>query len=131
VRPAQGRGRPGTPGKTGRDCAPDLRHREGAIEMSVLVVAEHLRGQVRDVTFELIAAGRELGGPLAVAVIGADPGALNVNRAGVDDVVHVQVEQAEFENDVYQHPLEAAIAQPRPRLSLLAFTVKPPRSGPG
>ena len=25
--------------------------------MSVLVVAEHLRGQVRDVTFELIAAG--------------------------------------------------------------------------
>ena len=28
--------------------------------MSVLVVAEHLRGQVRDVTFELIAAGREL-----------------------------------------------------------------------
>ena len=51
--------------------------------MSVLVVAEHLRGQVRDVTFELIAAGRELGGPLAVAVIGADPGALNVMLVGL------------------------------------------------
>jgi electron transfer flavoprotein alpha subunit len=98
--------------------------------MSVLVVAEHLRGQVRDVTFELIAAGRELGGPLAVAVIGADPGALNVNRAGVDDVVHVQVEQAEFENDVYQHALEALIAERRPRVILLGFTVNSLGYGP-
>ena len=98
--------------------------------MSVLVVAEHLRGQVRDVTFELIAAGRELGGPLAVAVIGADPGALNVNRAGVDDVVHVQVEQAEFENDVYQHALEALIVERRPRVILLGFTVNALGYGP-
>ena len=98
--------------------------------MSVLVVAEHLRGQVRDVTFELIAAGRELGGPLAVAVIGADPGALNVNRAGVDEVVHVQVEQAEFENDVYQHALEALIAERRPRVILLGFTVNSLGYGP-
>ena len=36
--------------------------------MSVLVVAEHIRGQVRDVTRELITAGRELG-PVTVAVI--------------------------------------------------------------
>jgi electron transfer flavoprotein alpha subunit len=98
--------------------------------MSVLVVAEHLRGQVRDVTFELIAAGRELGGPLAVAVIGADPGALNVNRAGVDEVVHVQVEQAEFENDVYQHALEALITERRPRVILLGFTVNSLGYGP-
>jgi electron transfer flavoprotein alpha subunit len=98
--------------------------------MSVLVVAEHLRGQVRDVTLELIAAGREFGGPLAVAVIGADPGALNVNRAGVDDVVHVRVEQAEFENDVYQHALEALIAERRPRVILLGFTVNSLGYGP-
>lgn len=98
--------------------------------MSVLVVAEHLRGQVRDVTFELIAAGRELGGPLAVAVIGADPGALNVNRAGVDEVVHVQVDQAEFENDIYQHALEALIAERRPRVILLGFTVNSIGYGP-
>ena len=98
--------------------------------MSVLVVAEHLRGQVRDVTFELIAAGRELGGPLAVAVIGTDPGALDVNRAGVDEVVHVQVEQAEFENDVYQHALEALIAERRPRVILLGFTVNSLGYGP-
>ncbi len=98
--------------------------------MSVLVVAEHLRGQVRDVTFELIAAGRELGGPLAVAVIGADPAALNVQRAGVDEVIQVRVDQAEFENDVYQHALEALIAERRPQLILLGFTVNSIGYGP-
>ncbi len=98
--------------------------------MSVLVVAEHLRGQVRDVTFELIAAGRELGGPLAVAVIGADPAALNVQRACVDEVIQVRVDQAEFENDVYQHALEALIAERRPQLILLGFTVNSIGYGP-
>ena len=43
--------------------------------MSVLVVAEHIRGQVRDVTRELIAAGRQLG-PVTVAVIAREPAAL-------------------------------------------------------
>lgn len=91
--------------------------------MSVLVVAEHVRGQVRDITYELIAAGRALGGPLAVAAIGSDPGALDLNRAGVDEVVHVQVEQADFEGDVYQQALEALIAERRPDLVLVGFTV--------
>ena len=74
--------------------------------MSVLVVAEHLQGRVRDVTYELITAAGELGGPVVVAVIGSDPGSLDVNRAGVDEIVRVRVEPEEFENDVYQHALQ-------------------------
>jgi len=54
--------------------------------VSVLVVAEHVRGRVRDVTYELVTAGRQLGGPVAVAVIGRDPAALDVQREGVDEV---------------------------------------------
>jgi electron transfer flavoprotein alpha subunit len=91
--------------------------------VSVLVVAEHVLGQVRDITYELIAAGRALGGPLAVAAIGSDPGALDLNRAGVDEVVHVQADQADFEGDVYQQALEALIAERRPDLILVGFTV--------
>ncbi|HEV2032876.1 MAG TPA: electron transfer flavoprotein subunit alpha/FixB family protein [Candidatus Dormibacteraeota bacterium] len=91
--------------------------------MSVLVVAEHVRGQVRDITYELIAAGRELGGPLAVAAIGPVPGELDLNRAGVDEIVHVPVPQGDFENDVYQQALEALIAERRPDLVLVGFTV--------
>jgi electron transfer flavoprotein alpha subunit len=91
--------------------------------VSVLVVAEHTRGQVRDITYELITAGQALGGPLAMASIGADPGALDLNRAGVDEIIHVRVPQADFENDVYQQALEALVAERRPDHILVGFTV--------
>jgi electron transfer flavoprotein alpha subunit len=88
--------------------------------MSVLVIAEHLQGRVRDVTYELISAARELGGPVTVAVIGGD---LDLGREGVDEIVHVAVEQAEFENDVYQAALESLLAERQPEIVLLGFTV--------
>jgi electron transfer flavoprotein alpha subunit len=89
--------------------------------VSILVVAEHLQGLVRDVTFELITAARSLGGPVTVAVIG--PATLDVAREGVDEVVHVRVEQAEFENDVYQAALERLLDERQPEAVLLGFTV--------
>ena len=89
--------------------------------MSVLVVAEHLRGGVRDVTYELISAARELGGPVTVAVVG--PELLDVGRDGVDEVLHVRVEQDEFESDVYQAALERLIEERQPQAILLGFTV--------
>ena len=91
--------------------------------MSVLVVAEHLQGRVREVTYELISAARSLGGPVVVAAIGSDPGSLDVNREGVDEIVQVQVEQTEFENDVYQQALEALLEERQPEVVLLGFTV--------
>jgi electron transfer flavoprotein alpha subunit len=91
--------------------------------VSVLVVAEHVRGQVRDITYELIAAGNQIGGPVAVAAIGPDPGAFDLRRAGVDEIVHVRVERAEYESDVYQHVLEHLIAERRPDVVLVGFTV--------
>ncbi|MDP9283352.1 MAG: electron transfer flavoprotein subunit alpha/FixB family protein [Actinomycetota bacterium] len=89
--------------------------------MSVLVVAEHLQGRVRDVTFELVTSARTLGGPVTVAVIGPD--LLDVNREGVDEIVHVRVEQSEFENDIYQRALETLIEDRQPEVVLLGFTV--------
>jgi electron transfer flavoprotein alpha subunit len=71
----------------------------------------------------LISAARELGGPVAVAAIGSDPASLDVSREGVDEVVHVRVEQAEFENDVYQAALESLLAERQPDAVLLGFTV--------
>jgi electron transfer flavoprotein alpha subunit len=93
--------------------------------MSVLVVAEHVRGAVRPVTLELVSAARELGGPVAVAVIAADPSALTdaVNVEGVDEILAVRVEQEAFENDVYQQAVEALIEERSPRAVLAGFTV--------
>lgn len=91
----------------------------------VLVVAEHRQGAVRDVTRELITAAAELGGPVAVAVIAADPAALRagVDVAGADEIVEVTAPVAEFENDVYQRVVEALIAERQPGAVLAGFTV--------
>jgi electron transfer flavoprotein alpha subunit len=95
-----------------------------------LIVAEHLQGRLRDVTRELVTAARELGGPVAVAVVARDPSRFDVNLEGVDEVVTVPVEQEEFENDVYQRALEALIAERNPLAVLLGFTVNSMGYGP-
>jgi electron transfer flavoprotein alpha subunit len=100
--------------------------------MSVLVVAEHLRGELRPVTLELVSAARELGGPVAVAVVAADPAALTdaVNVEGVDEILAVSMEADEFENDVYQAAVAQLIEERSPRATLLGFTVNSMGYGP-
>jgi electron transfer flavoprotein alpha subunit len=77
----------------------------------VLAVAEHRRGDLRDVSFELITAGRQLadaqGGDLHLAVVGGDVDAFadELNREGVD-VVHTVDEGEEFNHDVYVQAVE-------------------------
>jgi electron transfer flavoprotein alpha subunit len=100
--------------------------------MSTLVVAEHLRGELRPVTLELVSAAKELDDPIAVAVIAKDPAPLAdaVNVNGVDEVLTVQVDQEEFENDVYQQAVEAVIEAKQPQVVLLGFTVNSMGFGP-
>jgi electron transfer flavoprotein alpha subunit len=100
--------------------------------VSVLVVAEHLRGELRPITLELIAAARELEGPVTVAVLANEPArfAEGVDVEGVDEVVTVQVAQEEFENDVYQRVVEALIGERKPKVTLLGFTVNSMGYGP-
>jgi len=75
--------------------------------MSVLVVAEHRRGDLRDVSYEAITAGRALaderGGDLHVAVIGGDVDAFaeDLNREGVD-AIHAVDDGEEFDHNAYQ-----------------------------
>jgi electron transfer flavoprotein alpha subunit len=100
--------------------------------MKALVVVEHVRGELRPISLELIAAARGLGGPVEVAVIAADPAvytdALNVE--GVDEILAVRVERDEFENDVYQQAVENLIAERDPKVVLLGFTVSSMGYGP-
>ncbi len=91
--------------------------------MSVLVIAEQLRGQLRDVTRELVTAAQELEGPVALAVIAREPARIDAGIACVDEIVQVDVEPDEFENDVYQEAVEALIRERRPHVVLAGFTV--------
>ena len=93
--------------------------------MSTLVIAEHLRGQVRPVTLELVSAAQELGDETVVAVIGKDPAAIadQVDVPGVAEIVTVKVEQGEFENDVYREAVEQLVSDRSPDVVLVGFTV--------
>lgn len=90
-----------------------------------LVFAEHLQGRLRDVTLECVSAARELGAPVAVCVIGNDPGAIagQADIAGVDEIVTVRVDEEEFTSDNYANAAEAVIAERHPDLVLCGFTV--------
>lgn len=100
--------------------------------MKALVVAEHVRGELRPISLELIAAAKTLGGPVEVAVIAADPSAFAdaLNVEGVDEILAVAVESDEFENDVHQNAVEQLIEERGPDLVLLGFTVNSMGYGP-
>ncbi|WP_226004442.1 electron transfer flavoprotein subunit alpha/FixB family protein [Natrinema salinisoli] len=72
----------------------------------VLAVADHRRGELRDVSYEIITAGRQLadetGGDLHLAVISGtvDDFAEKLNRDGVD-AIHTVSHGEEFNHDVY------------------------------
>jgi electron transfer flavoprotein alpha subunit len=93
--------------------------------VNTLVVAEHLRGEIRPITLELIAAAKELGGPVEVALIAKDPAALAdlVDVEGVNEILTVPVEQEEFESDVFQQAVEKLIEQRKPQVTLVGFTI--------
>ena len=71
----------------------------------VLAVADHRRGELRPVSYELLTAGRELadalGGDLHAVVVGGDVDrfADQLDREGVD-AVHTVAEGEEFNHDV-------------------------------
>lgn len=90
-----------------------------------IVMAEHIGGRLRDVTKELVTAAGALGGPVTLAVVAADPGALadQANLEGLDEVIAVRAGGDEFENDVHQAALERLIAERSPEAVLVGFTV--------
>ena len=94
----------------------------------VLAVAEHRRGDLRDVSFELITAGRDLadatGGDLHVAVVSGqvEDFAASLDREGVD-AVHTVDEGEEFNHDVYRQAVEALWADLDPAYLLLPNSV--------
>jgi len=77
----------------------------------VLAVSEHRDGELRDVSYEVITAGRELadttGGNLHLAVISGDTDAFaaDLDREGVD-AIHTVDRGEEFNHDIYVQALD-------------------------
>jgi len=93
--------------------------------VKVLVVAEHLEGQIQEITFELIAAARSISKKVSVVLMGDDPAALidQINLAGVDEIVTMTTQSKEFESDVYRKATEIAYRDIEPNVILMGFTI--------
>lgn len=93
----------------------------------VLIVAEHFRGRLNEITFELLGKGRELanalGGKLVAVLFGQAVGDL-VGQLGTADLVYVadRAELREFTADAYGALLEGKLKDSPPRLVLLGST---------
>jgi len=96
--------------------------------MTVLVVAEHRRGELRDVSLELLSAGRQLadstGGELHVGVVSGDAEgyAERLNREGVD-AIHTVAHGEEFNHDVYTQAVTQLFDAVEPTVLLVPNSV--------
>jgi len=96
--------------------------------VTVLAVAEHRRGELRDVSDQLVAAGYDLAdetdSELHVAVVGGDTAEYGdrLNRPSVD-VVHTVEAGAEFNHDVSVQAVEQLVDAVDPTVLLLPHTV--------
>jgi electron transfer flavoprotein alpha subunit len=102
----------------------------------ILVVAESRRGDLREVSLELVGAAlalkQQLGGRLAVAVIGAGAvaHAEALGAAGVDEVLTVATPTESFEAHVHAGAVETLIEQEHPALVLVGHTIDSLGFGP-
>ncbi|GAB7011019.1 electron transfer flavoprotein subunit alpha/FixB family protein [Halorubrum trueperi] len=94
----------------------------------VLAVTEHRRGEVRDVSYEIATAARQLadetGGYVHLAVIGGDVDTVadQVNREGVN-AIHTVDEGEEFNHDIYTQAVEQLYAELDPQFLLAPNSV--------
>jgi electron transfer flavoprotein alpha subunit len=95
----------------------------------VLVIAEARRGELREISLELITAAQQVkdasGGPLVVALIdaGATAHASALAAEGVDEVLTVSSPLPHFEAHIAGRALAALIAAEEPALVLLGQTI--------
>ena len=92
----------------------------------VLVVAEHLRGGLNDITFEMVGQGkalaRELGGACLVALVGGSE-AMAAQLGAADRVIRVDGPGLEnFNPESHAEALRAVVTAKAPRVVLVGYT---------
>lgn len=96
------------------------------MNQDIFVVIEHLRGQVADISYVMLAAARELaqwsGGRVVAVLMGHNNSGLSSNFAS-DQVLHLNHPLlAEFTSDAYQIALSDLINEKKPRAVLFGHT---------
>ena len=94
------------------------------MSQDVFVLAEHLKGQLTDSTFELLGIGREIaaqaGGRLVAVLLGKDVRLLAEELGAADVVLYVDDERlSELVPEAYWRVLAGLIREKEPKLTLL------------
>jgi electron transfer flavoprotein alpha subunit len=94
----------------------------------IFVVAEHRRGELRDVTWEMLTKGGQLsesiGGELTVALLGKDvKGLAEALKPRVNKVLLIEDQRLEFYNsETYEKVLNKLVTERKPVLTMIAHT---------
>ncbi|MFO7676130.1 MAG: electron transfer flavoprotein subunit alpha/FixB family protein [bacterium] len=101
----------------------------------ILVLVEHRQGSVRDVTWEMLAAGRKLaaetGGECAAVLLGGTAAMAAEVAKRADRVIHAGHESlADFNYEPYQRALVALARERQARVVLVAHTAQGSDLGP-
>ena len=92
----------------------------------ILVVIEHIRGEVADISYMMIAAARQLAETTEGEVLAALMGSGVENLAGnlaADKVIYFEDPQlADFTSGTYQQTLEILISENKPRAAIFGHT---------
>ena len=96
---------------------------------TILVIAEHRRGELRATTLELISAAqtakRSSADTIAVVLIADEPDRFvpNVSLAGVDEVITVRISSRDFDPDALEAAVSALIADRKPAVVLVPHSI--------
>jgi len=103
----------------------------------ILVLAEHRKGNLRDITLEMLNKGRELatqsGNKLAVALLGKNTGVFSKELSAVADEVLVVDDDAleNFNGEIYQNVLSNLLNEYKPVVTLIGHTAAGMEVAPG
>lgn len=89
---------------------------------NIFVIAEHLKGKVEDITFEMLGKAKGLGGKVTAVLLGS--GAKNLaDNFGADKVIYVDSPQlADFNPEAYCKTIAALVTSHSPNIVLVANT---------
>lgn len=93
----------------------------------IFVLAEHFKGEIANITFEMLGKGRELadrlGGRLCAVILGHNVKGLAESLGAADTVLSVEDERLEsFTPEAYQRVLAGLLRERSPRLTLIGHT---------
>ncbi|MFQ5628165.1 MAG: electron transfer flavoprotein subunit alpha/FixB family protein [bacterium] len=95
------------------------------MSQDIFVVAEHLNGEIADVTYEMLGKAKSLasGGQVVCVLMGSNMQAAAGKLGAADKVIYAEHEQlTNFNPESYTAALSEIVGQHKPRLTLIANT---------